>query len=111
VTDIDLLVGERNVATLATRLGLQPEQPDTHPKFRSRVFLRWPRADYDIDIMAGLSVADATGWSAVTPTTRQSITVAGERLFVPGRVELMAILARFGRAKDLERRQLLAALG
>lgn len=110
VADIDLLVGERDAATLATRLGVQPEQPDMHPKFRSRVFLRWPRAEYNVDIMAGLSVADATGWSAVTPATRQSITVAGERLFAPDCAELMAILARFGRFKDLERRQLLTAL-
>jgi hypothetical protein len=111
VADIDLLAGERDATTLATHLGLRPEQPDRHLKFRSRVFLRWPRVDYDVDIMAGLSVADATGWSTVTPTTRQSITIAGERLFVPVRAELMAILTRFGRPKDLERRQLLAALG
>lgn len=106
VADIDLLASEHDAAAVMARLGLVAERPAPHPSFRSQVFARWPRSDRDVEIMAGLSVAVGTRWTRLAPSTR--VAIGG--VFVPGRAELMSILAMFGRLKDLERRRLLAAL-
>lgn len=57
--------------------------------------------------MGGFEVRGPEGWCAVQPVTRQPIDWEGIALFVPARAELVALLRRFGRAKDLARAALL----
>jgi hypothetical protein len=106
VADIDLLGSERDAAALIAQLGLTVERLDPHPLFRSRIFARWRRADRDVEIMGGFAVADGPDWQSVEPATR----VLRGGVFVPDRTELIAILARFGRPKDLARRRMLTAV-
>ena len=49
------------------------------------------------------------GWRDVSFRTRQRVEVGGADLFTPSRAELRASLLTFGRPKDLERADLLAA--
>lgn len=104
--DIDLLVSVCDAMMLIERLRLSAERPDAHPVFRSRIFARWHRSDRDVEIMAGLAICDDGRWHPLAPVTRLSM----KGIFVPDRAELAAILSRFGRPKDIERRRLLAAL-
>lgn len=106
VADIDLLVSERDAIDAVTRLGLTADKADPHPLFRSRIFARWTRPDRSVDIMGGFAICQHGVWRNVMPATRISV---GD-VYLPDRTELMTILTRFGRAKDLERRRLLAAL-
>ena len=106
VADIDLLVGEEDAADLVSRLGLSAERLDPHPLFRSRIFARWPRSDRTVEIMGGFAICEGGVWRPLGPVTR--IALGG--VYVPDCEELMTILSRFGRAKDIERRHLLAAL-
>jgi hypothetical protein len=106
VADVDLLVSERDAATLIAQLDLTVERLDPHPLFRSQIFARWRRADRDVEIMGGFAVADGPDWQSVEPATR----VLRGGVFVPDRAELIAILARFGRPKDLARRRMLTAI-
>lgn len=108
VADIDLLTDERDGRALAARLGVALVAIDAHPRFRSRVFARWQRADRDVEIMGGLMLAEGWGWTALVPATRVAVAVGGETLFVPARDEMIAILGRFGRDKDRARARLLA---
>ncbi|GAA0674308.1 hypothetical protein GCM10009102_27870 [Sphingomonas insulae] len=106
VADIDLLASAADAMDVVTRLGLAVDQRDPHPLFRSRIFAQWPRADRIVEIMGGLAIDERGIWQTVIPTTR--VILGG--VYVPDRADLMQILSRFGRAKDLERRRLLAAL-
>ena len=54
--------------------------------------------------MTGLDVREDGRWQAVLPRTR--IALGG--VFAPDRADLMTILHRFGRDKDLRRAALLA---
>ncbi|MGP7796122.1 hypothetical protein [Sphingomonas sp. CLY1604] len=110
VADIDLLTSERDARRLIATHRLSIMQPDDHPLFRSQLFARWPRQDRTVEIMAGLEVRDGAGWTPVEPRTQMCRTIAGEAIYLPDRMEMMAILDRFGRPKDQVRRALLAAM-
>lgn len=111
VADIDLLTGERDARALAARLGVALAASDAHPRFRSRVFARWPRGDRDVEIMGGLMLAEDSGWAALVPATRVAVAVGDETVFVPAREEMIAILTRFGRDKDRARARILECTG
>lgn len=106
VGDVDLLVGEADATALLARLNVFAELPDADPRFRSRVFARWRRSDHDVEIMAGTMVAIDGTWRPIRPRTR--LAIGG--VYVPDRLELITILARFGRPKDQARIALLAAV-
>ena len=106
VADIDLLASEEDAADLVSRLGLRAERLDPHPLFRSRIFALWPRSDRTVEIMGGFAICEGCAWQPLVPVTR----IALGDVYVPDCEELMTILSRFGRAKDIERRRLLAAL-
>lgn len=111
VADIDLLVGERDARALAALPGVALASSDAHPRFRSRVFARWPRGDRDVEIMGGLMLAEGSGWAALVPATRVAVAVGDETVFVPAREEMIAILTRFGRDKDRARARILECTG
>jgi hypothetical protein len=57
--------------------------------------------------MAGFAVRAGDAWRKVIPATRQVVRVGSIALPVPEREELRAIVESFGRAKDLQRADLL----
>lgn len=103
IADVDVVLGVRDAERLLPPLDLPvaPGSPDA--RFRSAVFARWTAPPLEVELMAGLEVRGAAGWTPVHPATR----VAKAGVFVPGRAELTAILHRFGRDKDRARAALL----
>lgn len=107
LADIDLLIDPRDGHALLARLKVAPLAPDRDARFRSATFARWTGPWMPVEIMADLYVGHDGGWQRVAPTTRQPVPVGGETVYVPERWEMIALLHRFGRPKDLQRARLL----
>jgi len=71
------------------------------------VFGLWREPPIPVEVMGGFSVANDGGWREVALATREPVTVAGARVYVPAAEELVRLLHAFGRAKDLDRARLL----
>lgn len=108
--DIDLIVSERDAASLITKWNAQVETDAPSPLFRSRVFARTTIAPLPIEIMAGFEVCEGGAWSAVLPATRQRAAFSAGAIFIPTPAEQADICRRFGRPKDLARIPALQAL-
>jgi hypothetical protein len=111
VADIDLLMSRRDAARLLRSRGLVPAPGSGGPLFRSETFGRFRAGGYDVEVMAGLHVRTGAGWRLVRLRGRAGMTVGGRILYVPPRAELIALLRRFGRDKDLARAAALEGLG
>lgn len=107
VADIDLLMSERDAVSFLARYGVAPGPGMPGGRFRSQVFGRVDREGVKVEVMAGLAVFDGRAWTTIHPSSR----VREGGVFVPNRDELIAILHRFGRRKDVERAALLAPGG
>lgn len=107
VADVDVLTSTADARRIAFHLGLESRDPVPHPRFRSEVYFGWDGAPLPVEFMAGLAVRSGEAWHAVLPATRLAIRMGGTTLYVPEREELRAIVASFGRAKDLLRADLL----
>ncbi|HEY0412930.1 MAG TPA: hypothetical protein VGD66_07305 [Allosphingosinicella sp.] len=103
VADIDLLMGREDAARLLAARGVRPLPPDTDRRFRSDVFGRWQAGAFTVEVMGGLHICERDGWAPILPEGRDEVRLAGARLYVPPRRELIALFRRFGRDKDLER--------
>lgn len=104
IGDVDVLLGPADARRLIPTLGVEtsPGRPDE--RFRSTIFARWTAPPLPVEFMAGLELREDGRWHAVLPRTR--IALGG--VFAPDRADLIAILHRFGRDKDLRRAALLA---
>jgi hypothetical protein len=111
VGDVDVLLGEDDARALLPALGIAPAAGEGTALFRSAVFARWTAPPLTVEFMAGFRFRAADGWRVVMPATRERVTVEGAALFVPGRAELVAMLAGFGREKDSERIKALSPSG
>lgn len=109
--DIDLIVSERDAASLIAAWEAQVETAAPSPLFRSKVFARTTIAPLPIEIMAGFEVCEGRAWSAVLPATRQLAALSTGAIFIPTPAEQAKICRRFGRPKDLARIDALQALG
>lgn len=109
--DVDLIVSERDAATLLVAWRASPAAVVPSPLFRSKVFARVQVAALPIEIMAGFEAFHEGVWAPVVPATRLAITWKGGRLHTLHAAEQAAICRRFGRPKDLARVALLEALG
>lgn len=108
IADVDLLMSVADAREALRSLGIEPLPGRPDALFRSAVFGTWDGAPLPVEIMAGLDVAGAAGWRPVQPQSRVAVHVDDDiTLYVPSRPELGAILASFGRPKDLERARLL----
>jgi len=103
VRDIDLLMSRRDAATLLRSLGIALAPGTADPLFRSEVFGCFPAFGYAVEVMGGFSVRGPGGWEPVRLHGREEVAVGRHILHVPPRAELIALLRRFGREKDLER--------
>lgn len=111
VADIDLLTSERDAAAVDRRLGLGLRRGQGSALFRSALYGRWNAPPVPVEIMADLSVAAPDGaWHPLRPVTRLAVAIGDATVFVPDRLELIAILRRFGRTKDHDRAALLEAV-
>jgi hypothetical protein len=109
VADIDLLVSERDAAAALAAWDTPREPPGGNDRFRSAIYGRRP-GELVIEVMAGLEVRTAAGWTAVRPRTRRAVLWEGRPLYVPETAELIEICRLFGRPKDLERARALETL-
>ena len=109
VADIDLLVSERDAAGALAAWDTPREPPGGNDRFRSVIYGRRPGA-LVIEVMAGLEVKTARGWTPVRPRTRRAVPSEAGLLYVPETPELIEICRLFGRPKDLERARALEAL-
>lgn len=107
VHDIDVLVDGVDADLLFTRLGLTPLTLAPDPLFRSEQFAKWHAGLLPVEFMVGFAVRSDAAWWPVVPRSREMICVEGEDLFVPERAELVALLRRMGRPKDLIRAMIL----
>ncbi len=111
VADVDVLLGEDDARALLPALGMKAVAGEGTALFRSAVFARWTATPLTVEFMAGFHFRAGDGWRMVVPVTRERVDVDGAALFVPGRAELMAMLAGFGRPKDRERIKALSPEG
>ena len=107
VGDVDVLLAEDDARRLLPRIGLHPSPGQSDGRFRSSLFARWNAPALAVELMSGLHVAGPNGWTPVNLLTRVPVALGDATLFVPDRAELVALLHRFGRAKDLARAALL----
>lgn len=103
VHDVDVLIDRADAAAVLAAAGVAPLAMPPDPLFRSDIFAVWQGADVPVEIMAGFAIAGPQGWWPVRPATREVMVVRDATLFVPSRSELMALLRRMGRPKDLRR--------
>lgn len=110
VADVDVLLSVTDAKRVLPALGIEPQQGSAHPAFRSSIFGTWTAAALPVEFMADFQRWSGAAWVPVQPATRHAVKVDTVNVFIPDRPELQAMLAAFGRPKDLERLRSLAAL-
>ena len=107
VGDVDVLMSARDADALLTHVGEFPLVGHSNERFLSQIFGTWTRPPLPVEVMGGLGIATPSGWRDVSLSTHQPITLDGGTIYVPSADELVRLLHSFGRAKDLERADLL----
>lgn len=111
VADVDVLLSIADAQRILPMIGIHLRQGSTHAAFRSKIFGTWTgTTPLPVEFMAEFSLWSGEAWLPVQPLTRQPIELDDVVVFVPDRAELQAILAAFGRPKDIERARSLAAV-
>ncbi|MFN3433135.1 MAG: nucleotidyltransferase domain-containing protein [Sphingomonas sp.] len=103
VHDIDVIVDRAEAARVHAIFGVEPFTLAPDPLFRSAAFARWVGSALPVELIAGFEVAIDGGWWPVALRSRREMTLDGETLYVPDRAEMIALLRRIGRPKDLVR--------
>ncbi len=107
VADVDLLMGEEDARELVASGSGTVCSGEPSDRFRSRFFGRLTGLPLVVEVMAEFYVRGPERWDRVWPSTRVCLLVDDSKIYVPDRVELVAILELFGRSKDLHRAELL----
>ena len=104
VADIDLLVPDETIARqVIARLGAELLAMKPHPLFQSTLFAHAVCGGLTIEVMAGFALICEGRTEPVVPRTRQLFPRDTGPLYAPSLEEMLEILRRFGRKKDLER--------
>ena len=111
IADIDVLLSARDARQVIATLNIRPNEGVAIDRVRSDIWARWTALPLGVDLMAGLQIRTDDHWTRVEPATREAVAVEGRVIYVPARVELVAICRLFGRPKDLERAEGLARIG
>lgn len=112
VADIDVLTSADDADRLAEHWQARREvhyEPAGAERFRSQ-FARFRFAGLPLEVMGGLQLHDARGWTPVLVGESMLATLDGMQIPVPRIAEQIRILESFGRPKDLQRATLLRAL-
>ncbi len=108
VGDIDILIGIEDVALIRELPGVRVRAPDDNGLFRSRFYAALEANGVEIECMAGFELYRAGRWEPVQPRSWVMMDVSdGLTVPVPDRDEMVAMLTRFGREKDMARIALL----
>lgn len=110
VADVDVLLSVLDARRILPTIDIELRQGSVHPAFQSSIFGTWTGAALPVEFMADFHCRSGLAWVPVQPATRQSIEIDGAIVFVPEKAELQAMLAAFGRPKDIERARSLAAV-
>jgi hypothetical protein len=111
IADIDILLSARDAGQVIAALNIRANEGVAIDRVRSDIWARWTALPLGVDLMAGLQIRTGDHWTRVEPATREAVAVEGRAIYVPARVELVAICRLFGRPKDLERAEGLARIG
>ncbi len=111
VADVDVLLSVTDAQRILPPIGIQLREGSAHAAFRSTIFGTWTgTTPLPVEFMADFHHQSGKTWLPVLPATRQRVEVAGVVVFVPEKADLQGILTAFGRPKDLQRVQSLAAV-
>lgn len=111
IADLDVLLDQRDSAMVLAQLGLVPQFGVRDDQFRSHTFNRWTDAVLPVELFAGFCLFEAGVWNEYVPQSRVALGLGRARTFVPERDELIDVLHRFGRPKDLVRATALSRIG
>lgn len=103
IADVDVILSQHDLDALYQRLPLKDEREGGKAQFLSERFGRWDEPPLGVEFMAGFTMLEDGEWRPVVPQTRQAIALGGHTSFFPEREEMIALLHRFGRDKDLAR--------
>ncbi|WP_188657116.1 hypothetical protein [Sphingomonas metalli] len=110
VADVDVLLSVADAERILPGVGVPLRRGSGNAAFRSSLFGIWLGTGLPVEFMADFHHQCDGIWRTVRPATRQAIAVEGGMVFIPERRELQAILAAFGRPKDMARGRSLAAV-
>ena len=108
VADVDVITSRRDLDALYEALPLTATPEEGKPMFLSERFGRWSEPLLDVEFMTGLKLRVGNEWELVQPVTRVPVKLGAHTLFIPDKRELIEMLTRFGREKDLRRAASLA---
>ena len=111
IADVDVLLSARDAREVIDALNIRANEGVAIDRVRSDIWARWTEPPLGVDLMAGLQIRTDDHGTRVEPATREAVAVEGRPIYVPARVELVAICRLFGRPKDLERAEGLARIG
>ncbi len=104
----DILIGIEDVALIRALPGIGVRTPDDNGLFRSCFYAALDVAGVEVECMAGFELCHAGRWEPVRPRSRVFVEVGeGLAVPVPDRADMVAMLTRFGREKDMARIALL----
>lgn len=103
VRDVDILLDSRDCPAVFASLGIAIAAGQADSRFRSALFQQWLGGYLPVELFAGFAVLEQKTWQQVVLRSRQAIPVADFTVFVPEKAELITIMHRFGRPKDLGR--------
>jgi hypothetical protein len=103
IQDLDVLFDPRDAEAILGELGLVPLVVPADDQFQSAVLAKWTRAALPVELFAGFCLREDGEWREYVPQSRVAVTLGEAQAFVPNRAELLALLRRFSRPKDLAR--------
>lgn len=111
VADVDVLTSRRDADVLVDHWQSRLLAPSGEgaERFRSR-YARFAFPGLAVEVMGGLEVRGADGWSPVQVDDIVHAELAGLTLPIPTVAEQIRLLQRFGRPKDQQRAALLQLL-
>lgn len=107
VKDVDLMMSPSDAEAFLRRAGVAARGGESSDCFRSKVFATWTVPPVPVEVFGGFEAKLDGGWRHVTLSSRQPVSIAGAKVYVPSVEELVRLLHSFGRPKDLERALLL----
>ncbi len=103
IRDVDVLLDPRDCPAVFARLGIAVQAGQGDGQFRSEVFQRWDQGSLPVELFAGFKLCERGVWHDLLPQSRMPVQAGAVTVYVPARGELIAMLQRFGRPKDLLR--------
>lgn len=98
--DLDVIVDADEARALAAVAGIDPGGEGGNDKFRSLLHLHLDGAPLVVDVMAGMSIRTADGWTPYEVGETVEVEAAGRRFLAVSLADLKRFYRLAGRAKD-----------